>query len=399
MKISSDVWRALMAWLMLMLIGFLAGQLAGCGGVDSGGTGQTVQSMQAESVGRISGFGSVIVNGVRFDDTQASVTDDEGVLHLRTDLQLGMVVEIAGEVHGNSGTGVARNIQFHSEIAGPVQSINLQSGRLVVLGQAVQIDADTLISGYANGLASVAVGDLLEVFAFYDPNSAVYAATRIERKTTLASFKLRGRLSGLDNSSFFIGGARIDYSAIAPSALPQLANGLAVRVSLQTVPVAGRWVATTVRAAQNSIPDATEAEVEGYVAGFVSSANFVVSGVLVDASGPGVRFQHGSVNQLANGVRAEVKGEMRNGVLVASEVDLKQQGGGNQEFELHGAVESVNAAAQTFVLRGVAVAYDAKTNFTSGSATQLVVGAQIEVRGVPVAGSASLLAQKIKFEH
>jgi len=83
---------------------------------------------------------------------------------------------------------------------------------------------------------------------------------------------------------------------------------------------------------------------------------------------------------------------------VATEIDFKRSGGGDQEFELHGAVESVNAAAQSFVLRGVTVGYDGNTNFTGGSATQLVVGARLEVRGVPVAGGAGLLAQKIKVE-
>ncbi len=58
---------------------------------------------------------------------------------------------------------------------------------------------------------------------------------------------------------------------------------------------------------------------------------------------------------------------MTHGVLVASEVDFKRAGGGDQEFELHGAIESVNVAAQSFVLRGVTVGYDGNTNFTSGN--------------------------------
>ena len=117
MKVTPDAWRALLAWLTLILFGLLVGQLIACGGVDSGGTGQTVdQPVQASSAGRISGFGSVIVNGVRFDDAQARIVDDAGVAHARADLKLGMVVDIEGEVLGNSGNGVARNIQFGSEI-------------------------------------------------------------------------------------------------------------------------------------------------------------------------------------------------------------------------------------------------------------------------------------------
>ena len=50
------------------LVGVLALLGAGCGGgVDSGGTGTGHTSTLA--VGPISGFGSIIVNGVRFDDS------------------------------------------------------------------------------------------------------------------------------------------------------------------------------------------------------------------------------------------------------------------------------------------------------------------------------------------
>jgi hypothetical protein len=389
MNLIFHSWRALAALLLA------AGLLAACGGVDSGGTGQTVQ---ASSAGRISGFGSIIVNGVRFDDAQASIVDDDGAVHVRGDLKLGMVVEVEGEVLGNSGNGVARTVQFGNEIAGPVEAVDMVAAQLSVLGQVVQVDADTLFSGYTAGLADVAAGHLVEVFGFYDPNTAVYTATRIERKTLLAAFKLRGRISGLDSAGFAIGGALIDYSAIAPAALPTLANGQLVRVSLQTLQVGGRWVASSVRSSQRNFPEANEAELEGFIGGFVSSTDFQVGGVPVNAGGSGVSFRHGSIGQLANGARVEVEGQMRDGVLVASKVDFKRAGGGDQEFELHGAIESVDSTAQTFVLRGVSVAYGSSTVFAGGGVPNLVVGAQVEVRGAPL-GGIRLQASMVRFER
>jgi len=65
--------------------------LSGCGGVDSGGTGSPVNAS-----GPITGFGSVIVNGVHFDDTNASITDADGGVHSRDELKLGMTTSIAG---------------------------------------------------------------------------------------------------------------------------------------------------------------------------------------------------------------------------------------------------------------------------------------------------------------
>jgi len=374
------------------------GLMSACGGVDGGGTGLTAET---NSAGRISGFGSVIVNSVRFDDTQAAIVDDDGVPHGRTDLKLGMVIEVeAGEVRDvgtDVASSVARKIQFGNEISGPVESTDTTASRLVVLGQAVQVDVDTVFGGYAAGLSEVRAGELIEVFAFFDPSTAVYTATRIERKTALDTFKLRGLIAGLGKTSFAIGGATIDYGSIAPPALPKLANGLSVRVSLQTLPVAGRWVATSVHTSQRNFPDSSEAELEGFISAFVSSARFQVGGVPVDASGPDVSFSHGGIGQLANGVRVEVDGQMHNGVLIARRLDFKKSGGGDQEFQLHGNVESTDAEARSFALRGVTVVYDANTVFAAGSAADLLVGASLEVRGAPSPGGAALLASKIRF--
>src|SRR5690606_42030707 len=80
-----------------MLGTLAAAGLAACGGggdgIDSGGTGGA-PPQQSFTTGSISGFGSIIVNGVRFDDTQAAIVDDEGRPRARSELALGMVVDI-----------------------------------------------------------------------------------------------------------------------------------------------------------------------------------------------------------------------------------------------------------------------------------------------------------------
>lgn len=386
---------SLAAVLVLLL---LAAVLPGCGGVDSGGTGQTVERPSTAS-GRISGFGSVIVNGIRYDDSAATIVDDDGVIHPSSDLRLGMVVEVQGRVRGNSGQGTASRIQFGHEIAGPVSTVDAAGSTLVVLGQTVQVDVDTLFEGYAAGLADVLAGQLVAVHGFYDSTTGSTTATRIERRASLGQYTLRGRISGLQGPptrSFSIGGALIDYGAVAPGSLPTLANGLSVRVSLNTTPVSGRWVATSVHTSQRNFPESNEAELEGFVSGYASTASFLVAGVPVDASGPTVRVRRGTLADLANGVRVEVDGQVVAGVLVASELDFKR--GGDQEFELHGPIESVNAGAQTLVLRGVTVAWDGNTNFSAGNTGDLVVGALLDVRGAP-SGGVRIQAESIRFER
>ena len=103
---------------MLLIIAVIAGVACGGGGsvasVGSGGTGTL--SASTFSVGTITGFGSVFVNGTRFEDTNASVSDEDGA-RSRNDLKLGMVVKVQGSVNA-SGTATASSFSFDSELQG-----------------------------------------------------------------------------------------------------------------------------------------------------------------------------------------------------------------------------------------------------------------------------------------
>ena len=389
-------WRSVIGALVATCIAVACG-----GGVDTGGTGAPATSF---STGRISGFGSVIVNGVRFDDSSANIVDDDGVAHASGDLKLGMVIDVdAGQVTTDAATGaragVATQIHFGTDVQGPVQSVDAAGGSLVVLGQTVQIDADTVFGGVTNGLNDMRVGDLLSVFAFFDANTGVYTATRMELKTNLDAYKLRGVVANLNTAAktFAMGNADISYAGIAAGNLPALANGVVARVELEASQQAGLWVATRLRTARPVVSNGAGAQVEGFITDFVSPASFKVDGIAVDASASGVVFENGSVGQLANGVRIEVEGSMQGGAMTAQRVEVKNPGGAKQVFELHGAIGSVDAAQSSFVLRGITVTYNADTRFNHGTAADLAAGAQVQVNGVLANNGTELFADIISF--
>jgi hypothetical protein len=124
-----------------------------------------------------------------------------------------------------------------------------------------------------------------------------------------------------------------------------------------------------------------------------------VNGVAVNAGGSGVVFRDGTAADVANGKRVEVEGATQAGVLVARRVELKSAGGHDVETELHGAVESANPTAKTFVLRGLTVSYDTTTRIDDGVATGIVAGVQLEVRGALSSTGNQVVATRIKFEH
>ncbi|MFN9771514.1 MAG: DUF5666 domain-containing protein, partial [Burkholderiales bacterium] len=151
----------------LVALGGLGLAAAGCGGgsggelagVGSGGTGQMAGSY---ATGTISGFGSVIVNGVRYDDSAARVTDDAGRARPLGQLAIGMVVEVEGRGDEATGLGTAERIRMVSEARGAIESIDAAARRFTVLGTTVQTGAATVFPE-AGGRAALAPGDRVEV--------------------------------------------------------------------------------------------------------------------------------------------------------------------------------------------------------------------------------------------
>jgi Domain of unknown function (DUF5666) len=382
--------------------------LAGCGGGGSGGGGGTSPDAQsAYAAGPITGFGSVIVRGVRFDDSSARVSDDDDITRSSGELRLGMMAEIesAGITSDDSGSHAkAKEIRFGSEIVGPVFSVAADGSSLVVLGETVKITPTTLFDDrLVGGLAALVPGtSVIEVHGMLDVATGVYTATRIEPKTTAAFFKLRGVVSGIDKvaHTFKIGNGTetISYDSIAASVPAGLDNGLLVRVKLQTVKAGGQWVATLVAPAVRKVEDHDEAEVEGTVTAstFATDKKFSVNGIAVDATN--ATFPNGT-DGIVLGARVEVKGSAVSGVIIATRVSIETEQEREAEgFELHGAISAFDAAGKTFVLRGVTVSFGANVEFKKGTVADLANGKQVEVKGARSADGTTLIASRINFE-
>ena len=373
--------------------------LGGCGGgVETGGTGGTVNAVF--SSGTITGFGSIVVGGVHFDDSRAAVTDADDSVRSRDDLRLGMTAEVRGAAIGNDAAGtptsVASSIVFGNELLGPLTAIDRAANRLVVLGQTVDIGAVTVFDDVSLGAgpAALAPGDVIEVFARFDAATGRYGATRIERKSGVTAFALRGPVSRLDTAmkTFDIGTERISYAALDGALPAGLANGATVRVRLRTTQVGGAWLVTRIGDGVQRPADGDAARLDGRVSAVVSATRFNVGGITVDASAV-------DTIGVALGVRVEVEGATRGGTVVATKLKVKSEGESQaQDFELRGSVASPNTAASSFVVRGVTVTYSGTgTEFRNGTAAGLVNGANVEARGKLSANGTQLAAARITF--
>lgn len=373
--------------------------LGGCGGVDSGGTGTGAASTYAS--GPITGFGSIIVNGVRFDDSAARVENDEDdSLHNARELKLGMMVEIqGGSIDDNTARASASLIRFGSELVGPVASIDAAAQTLRVLDQTIEVKSTTVFEEGLAGFGAITVGQVLEIHAQFNASTGRYVATRIEREDGATAFRLRGRIAALDTTAktFKIGDAVINYAGIAPADLPAaFGNDQRVRVRLQIAKVNNQWVAISVRTGVRKVDDIGDARLRGLVTAFTSPQHFEVQGIVVDATN--ARFEPNAA-AVKLGALVEVRGQASAGTIVATRVKVRDERDDDlQRVELHGLVSALDATAQTFMLRDIKVNYSRVLEWKNGRPADLANDKQVEVKGLWSEDRRVLFAVVIEFE-
>lgn len=381
--------------------------LAACGGgVETGGTGATGAYVE----GPITGFGSIVVGGIRFDERSATVTDAEDRPFDRANLRLGMLVEVQSDRPADDGSGgrsaTATRVRLGGSLVGPLEDVGLTGARIRVLGQVVRLTQATVFDGVAGGVSGLVLGDVLEVHGFPSPDIALsdLVATRVERRSSApAQFRVRGIARDVNAMgtppTLRVGTATFDLGAIVVPA--DLADGRVVRLAVSTSQASGRWPVVSAVVESRRLEDRDEAEVEGLVTALNSATSFSVNGVPVDASV--ATFPDGPVSL---GARVEVEGRVANGVLVATKVELRSDGDVfNEGVDLRGTLSGLNRSATTFVVRGVTIFYGTvppappPEYVSPASEAGLADGLCVRVRARLDADRTRVLATRIEFRN
>jgi hypothetical protein len=342
--------------------------LTGCGGgldigvqtamrPGTGGTGLFVQ-------GSISGFGSVIVNGIRFDDTSATVQLD-GILASAQDLRLGMVVDVQGSRGADLTLGVANAIEVWSIAQGVVSQV--QGGQFKVAGMLVQADAATVFDGVSSAAALVN-GMRVAVWGLQSGiDGGRWTATRVSLVSATAVVctgivSVVGTLNGLALSG-----------AKAASLIP----GQLVRVQGQLSPSGTSVQVDSFKLLglqSGSVPQG-DVEIEGLVTALLSGSRFMLGNVEVDASSASLVA---SYKALSIGQRIEVEGIWQGQVLkaVLFEVESEQV---LDEADIEARIEQF-ASIANFVVRGQRCNASSAV-ISKGVAADLKVGVKVKLRG------------------
>ncbi|HSG65201.1 MAG TPA: DUF5666 domain-containing protein [Gammaproteobacteria bacterium] len=340
--------------------------LAACGGSSGGGETPGIDRTGTSVVayGAVTGFGSIIVNGVRYE-TSSSAFEIDGSSGSQDDLRVGDVVLVQGTIANGSTTPSASSVIFDDNVEGPISSIDSTTGVLIVLGQTVRTNAETSFDDSISppSLAGLDIGDVVEVSGFVDANDDI-VATRIEPKPASTELEVTGRVAAHDAGAmtFMINALTVDYrSATSIRDFPGgvISDGDVVEVKGGTaLGASGELIAIDVEFTGNRITGnaGTRLEVEGLITRFVSQTDFDVSGVSVITNAQTV-FE-GDVGNIGLNVKVEVEGTLNSsGMLVATKVDVRRA----KIVRIEAVVDSVDAPGATFVTLGVTVEIDALT--------------------------------------
>ncbi|MFA6148418.1 MAG: DUF5666 domain-containing protein [bacterium] len=349
-----------------LLLPVVSSSCGGGSGSDGGGAGDT-------GVGTVAGFGSVIVNGVRYDDGAigaADFFDDHG--RTKADLKAGMMVAISGSINGANGR--ADNIAVLRHVDGPMDDngVDLATSVLKVMGQDVVVDAAT---AFDNGITSLS--DLrtlqgsnvrhpeLEVHGSADNNGVIHATfinKWSDNNVIGRNVQVRGTVAGLNTGAktFSIGRKTVDYALGSLPAGVDNGSFLETKGTLRASDNA--LVATLVKMedATGGQPSGGRAEAEGYVNRVITQAagsgSFELLGPIgvqtVSWTSGTTAFNGGTGADLGAGVKVEVEGTRKvGGTLAATRIRILRA----SNVRMESTVTSVTSSTLTIFGKTVTV--------------------------------------------
>lgn len=397
---------------VVRLVGVIgvAGILAACGSdgapsVSASGSG----SGSASASGTVTDFGSVFVNGKKFEAENVEARRD-GVTERCTinpvttcGFKRGMVVTVNGSFNGSQHT--ASSVQQKDAVEGLVQSVAGDGLSLVVMGQTVFIDNTTLIDDNIPGrnIGNLVAGrDNVEVNGHIRPNGIIQA-TFIEKKLVGVTPEVRGFVNNHASGSatFRIGTLTVNYSGADISDMPAPNgnnwDGRFVEVKGSNfVSATTTLIATKVEPENQGLGNAIdEFEVEGFVTQAGTPNDSVIDftiGTTPVRTTSSTEFRGGTVDEIVVGAKMSAEGRFDGSTLIAKHVKF------HESVRLEGDATITGSTLSLTGLSGVTITVNSQTELKDGGNTITLndlQGNHVRVRG-RVIGPSIVLATRIQ---
>lgn len=372
-------------WTLLTLASAM--MLTACGG----GGGDTTPAVNTSApaaaavyAGPITGFGSVIVNGMRFSSVGATLQDDDGQDINLDQLKLGMTVRVSGTADDSTQLGTASQLALVHGIRGAITTVNASANTLTLLGQTVNTNTATAYQG-VSGLAALTAGQSVEVYGALQADGSLLATLIQLKSTAFTTLSVNGVVSNFSGTNFKLGSLTVNYSTAVVTGV--LGDGKRVKIKAAASnfdAVNNVLTASTVKVEEASsvygaaVTAGAWLKIKGIADAAPVNGVLNVSGTPVNVSQAAIK---GNTSTITAGQLLEVKGNWDGSVLQATQVEQDgyragQIGGSN---ELYGAVSSINGS--TVVVNGVSVDLSTATFGHGATLAQVAVGSYVEIKG------------------
>lgn len=361
--------------------------LIGCG--SSSNNGNPVTPGAGSTAARVAigtmAKGSVIVNGVRFEDNAATISADD-TPKTAAFLADGMTVKVKGTVNDDGITGVAEKVESVNEVRGAIAAKGADT--ITVNGQVVLIDGGTVFAN-TTGFATLAVSDNVEVHGSRDAAGIIHATRVEELGVGAVENEVRGVVSGKTATTFTIGGLLITYNAnVVVPAGTTFANGDVVEVHLDGS-TASKIVVEHLEHPEFEHVEGQEFSFEGILSGFSETGTFSVGSQQVKLAASNVRIEGGVLADLLDGMKIEAEGHtMTGGVLIADKIKIKDSIRIEANADSSGLANVLGKAVKTTTLTRLS------SNLTS--VATITAGDGLRIRGFMNRDGSSITALRVE---
>ncbi|MDH3388964.1 MAG: DUF5666 domain-containing protein, partial [Gammaproteobacteria bacterium] len=291
--------------------------------------------------GPITGFGSVYVNGNRFEIDTSEFDVDGNTGADQTNLRLGMVVRLEVETENGVYTGKALKVIYDDEIEGPLTNVQPDLGDPAIktgfiFGKKITFNETTTIfentSFDALGEESnPASEDVVEISGFRSATGIVATYVRFidDLNLGITKVELRGNISNLmgsaPNQTFKIGGIDIATNGSTVTDVP--GGVLVVPLFVEVKGVIQSLTSILATRIEEEDEDFDEEvddiSLQGVVSNFSDIGNFFIGSQQVNAIG--ARFSPAGLEFMdLTDMNIEVEGEIVGGTLFADEVESRE---------------------------------------------------------------------------
>lgn len=326
-----------------MSLALITGGLSACGG-----DGDDHTSSNISSVGTITGFGSIYVNGIEFETTHSSYRVDDEAGFDDSSLAVGMKVKVVGTVNSDGVTGNANEVHYDDDVEGPIDSgsLNLDTtsgtATFSILGLDIKATANNTVYDDGASFTALVEGQKLEISGYFDGQQII--ATRIEKQNDLdTEFELKGSVTAYTGTSITLelqNGVVAGPYAISNSALLEIpADPVGDFVEIKLLDQSGSLLVTKIESDDDDLLDDNDTEVS--IRGILSdngNGGFLINGVALEFTSS-TEFEPASLeNNLMAEMEVKVEGHMQNGSLIAKEIETE-----HGDIEINARVSNVIA--------------------------------------------------------